>query len=115
LIHAGHIGIFEKKRVSRDARSKIRLFKKQGSSKNKAPPPAEPYQVGNNSTFANNDRLISATEEQPQQNDHWNRHAQKPEQNSSSHHRLLEISIDSRTPEAMRGSSESRGKAKSHQ
>ncbi|WP_213737331.1 hypothetical protein [Bradyrhizobium sp. dw_411] len=37
--------------------------------------------------------LKSAAEEQPQQNDHRYRHAQKPEQNSSSHHSLLEISM----------------------
>jgi hypothetical protein len=33
----------------------------------------------------------SVAEEQPQQNDHWNRHAQQPKQYSSSHHLLLKI------------------------
>ena len=31
------------------------------------------------------------SEEQPQQDDHRNRHTQEPEQNSSSHSRLLEL------------------------
>jgi len=35
--------------------------------------------------------LTSAAEEQPQQKDHWNRHAKQPEQKSSSHVSLLEF------------------------
>jgi hypothetical protein len=34
---------------------------------------------------------FSMSEEQPQQDDYRNRHAQEPEQNSSSHPRLLEL------------------------
>src|SRR5436190_22287229 len=33
--------------------------------------------------------MRSVAEEQPQQNDHRNRHAKQPKQNSSSHHFLL--------------------------
>jgi phosphoglycolate phosphatase len=46
----------------------------------------------------------SVAEEQPQQNDHWDRYAQQPKQNSSSHHNLHEFFIDSTTREARRGS-----------
>jgi hypothetical protein len=37
------------------------------------------------------DYPTSAAEEQPQQNDHRYRHAQQPEQNSTSHVHLLEF------------------------
>jgi hypothetical protein len=47
---------------------------------------------------------ISVAEEQPQQNNHRNRHAEQPEQKSSSHYRLLEFLIDSRTRKAKSGS-----------
>src|SRR3984893_488228 len=47
---------------------------------------------------------ISAAEEQPQQNDHRDRHAQQPKQNSSSHVRLLDPQMDSRTRSRTRSS-----------
>jgi hypothetical protein len=39
----------------------------------------------------------STAEEQPQQNDHRYRHAEQPEQNSSSHISLHELLMDSKT------------------
>jgi hypothetical protein len=51
----------------------------------KAPPMTEP----DLRNYA--DCLMSATEEQPQQNNHRDRHAKQPEQKSSSHVRLHEF------------------------
>jgi hypothetical protein len=82
LAHAGHIRNFGKKRVShrycrmlrgKAASEKIRLRRRRSLI-----------------SFGNDDCLNSPAQEQPQQNDHRNRYAQKPEQNSSSHYRLLE-------------------------
>jgi hypothetical protein len=51
------------------------------------------------------DDKLSAAEEQPQQKDHRYRHAQQPEQKSSSHFSLHENLTDSRTPKGRSGSS----------
>jgi hypothetical protein len=51
---------------------------------NQAPPLAEP-------DLRKPDDPMSVAEEQPQQNDYRYRHAQQPEQNSSSHEVLLEF------------------------
>lgn len=48
----------------------------------KAPPEAELFVIV---------RLNSVAEEQPQQNDHRDRHAQQPQQNSASHRVLLQL------------------------
>src|SRR5712664_1965766 len=50
------------------------------------------------------DDKLSAAEEQPQQKDHRYRHAQQPEQKSSSHFSLHENLTDSRTPKGRSGS-----------
>jgi hypothetical protein len=76
-IVAGHIGIFGKKRVfDDDGRSK-----RSGSAK----PRRSLIDAKRNC------RRTSAAEEQPQQNDHRYRHAEQPEQKSSSHVSLHEF------------------------
>jgi hypothetical protein len=52
----------------------------------------------------------SAAEEQPQQKDHRYRHAEQPEQKSSSHFSLHENLTDSRTRQGTSGSSKLNGK-----
>jgi hypothetical protein len=52
----------------------------------------------------------SAAEEQPQQKDHRYRHAEQPEQKSSSHFSLHENLTDSRTRKGTSGSSKLNGK-----
>src|ERR1700750_2418389 len=55
----------------------------------KTPPAAGP-------DLRSNTEIRSVAEEQPQQNDHRDRHAQKPKQNSSSHRSLLNSSCSRR-------------------
>jgi hypothetical protein len=52
-------------------------------------------------------------EEQPQQNDHRNRHTKQPEQKSSFHCSLLENLLDSKTQKGMSGSAVSDFKCRS--
>ena len=60
-------------------------------SQKKAPP------IERSLICASDIELRSAAEEQPQQNDHRDRHAQQPKQNSSSHVRLLNSSLSQAT------------------
>jgi hypothetical protein len=74
---AGHTGKLAKKRG-------VHVDIEEMAGRKKAPPLAEP-------DLCKPDDAMSVAEEQPQQNDHRYRHAQQPEQNSSSHEVLLEF------------------------
>jgi len=75
----GHSGIFEKKRAA-CGNSITRCAKKIRPGQILTEPDLHKHVDGKRST----------AEEQPQQNDHRYRHAEQPEQKSSSHFRLHE-------------------------
>jgi len=99
--HRARLPVIDPRRSYRNLREKSRRAK-SGSDvlKSEAPPiMAEPCFFSKPVR-----RYRSATEEQPQQNNHRNRYAEQPKQKSSSHRRLLESSIDSTTRRGRLGS-----------